>query len=231
MTENEQWARKFARKLDKNWKPRWEIYDDFVINLQNPQHICLDLGCGNNDELSPDSEFHFKFGMDLLSPKPDNTGKIPFARSDLYILPLKAKSVDVVLLRYVAEHIGDPRQAFSEIHRVLKPGGKVLILTTNRNSPLILLPGLIPYPLRKKLITYVFKAKDEDIFPTWHRLNSRSDFSKLKDLFEIEKWTYLQDVNWSRKWLFILLFLFHLKTKWLGLRFLQSNILTILKKK
>jgi 2-polyprenyl-3-methyl-5-hydroxy-6-metoxy-1,4-benzoquinol methylase len=46
-------------------------------------------------------------------------------------LPLATGSVDVVILSEVIEHIVDTDSAIDEIHRVLRPGGRLLLSTPN----------------------------------------------------------------------------------------------------
>ncbi|MEV6791473.1 methyltransferase domain-containing protein [Streptomyces sp. NPDC051320] len=41
-------------------------------------------------------------------------------------LPLRDGSVDAVLLRYVLQHLPDPKPALAEVARVLRPGGRVI---------------------------------------------------------------------------------------------------------
>jgi len=51
---------------------------------------------------------------------------------DLMKMPFKAKSFDIVVSSEVIEHVTDPRKAISEMYRVLKPGGILIITTPNR---------------------------------------------------------------------------------------------------
>jgi SAM-dependent methyltransferase len=49
--------------------------------------------------------------------------------ADIQQSPLVDASVDYVVLDTVLEHVPNPRQVVSEIHRVLKPGGQLLCIT------------------------------------------------------------------------------------------------------
>ena len=53
---------------------------------------------------------------------------IVFKRGELEKLPLDAASVDVAILSQALHHAADPTQAMAEAARVLRPGGKVLVL-------------------------------------------------------------------------------------------------------
>ncbi len=53
---------------------------------------------------------------------------IRFVESDAHTLPLANSSVDVVACRHAAHHFIDAPQAVSEWARILKPGGKLLLI-------------------------------------------------------------------------------------------------------
>jgi SAM-dependent methyltransferase len=49
--------------------------------------------------------------------------------ADAHALPFEDGTFEIVILREVLEHVRDPRQVLSELHRVLKPGGQLLLST------------------------------------------------------------------------------------------------------
>jgi SAM-dependent methyltransferase len=51
-------------------------------------------------------------------------------------LPLSDESVDLVLMVTTICFVDDPKRAFEEIHRILKPGGSVLVGFVDRETPL-----------------------------------------------------------------------------------------------
>lgn len=58
---------------------------------------------------------------------------------DIHALPLQDASIDAIICSSVLEHVRDPLQAMREIHRVLKPGGKLFLYV----------PSTYPYHARK----------------------------------------------------------------------------------
>jgi SAM-dependent methyltransferase len=230
MQKNEIWARNIIKRFDPTYKPRWEIFDQNIERLQSESFACLDLGCGSNQVLENHLHFRKKIELDILTPLPNKKRDNPFIQSDLYKLPFKQDSFDLILLRFVVEHMENPAKAFSEIARILKNGGQILILTTNIISPFIFISKLFPYRIRKLIMLMLYKVKDDDVFPTFHKLNNIFAFRRLAPFLKIEDWQYLQDANWSRKLIFFLFFSWHLFTKWLHLTYLRTNILVTLKK-
>lgn len=75
--------------------------------------VALNLGSGNSD-----------FGNDLL-----NVDLLPYQNVDIICdienIPFKDNSVDYIINIAVLEHVPNPQKVISEIHRILKPGGKI----------------------------------------------------------------------------------------------------------
>lgn len=97
----------------------------------------LDLGCGNGAiigemmKINPDAEY---IGIDTSYSKIEEARmNLPSATfhaiGDGEYYPLLQNSVDFIFCSEVIEHILDVGHAFSEMSRVLKPKGKVLITT------------------------------------------------------------------------------------------------------
>lgn len=56
-------------------------------------------------------------------------------QGDLHDLDEPNSSVDVALLNEVLEHVPDDYRALQQVHRVLKPGGRVIVFSPNRFYP------------------------------------------------------------------------------------------------
>jgi SAM-dependent methyltransferase len=56
--------------------------------------------------------------------------RVSFAVADLTRLPYAAGAFDAVVCGWVLEHLPDPRPGLRELARVLRPGGKLLLLST-----------------------------------------------------------------------------------------------------
>ena len=51
--------------------------------------------------------------------------------ADAYAMPLRNESFDTVLLIALLEHTSDPRRILTEAHRVLRPGGHMVVVVPN----------------------------------------------------------------------------------------------------
>jgi SAM-dependent methyltransferase len=91
----------------------------FIQNQANERYT-LDIGCAN----SPYSHyFPNRVGFDIVpGPGVDVVG-------DAHSLPFPDASFEQILCTEVLEHLHTPEQAIAEMHRVLKPGGIILLTT------------------------------------------------------------------------------------------------------
>lgn len=102
----------------------------------------LDLGCGYNGDLLTSLKDYIREGGGIdLSVNPKSNLKQ--GRVDAQ-LPFADKSFDVVTALAIIEHVNDPEMMLSEILRVLKPSGMVLITTPS-------MAGKLPLELMAKL--------------------------------------------------------------------------------
>jgi ubiquinone/menaquinone biosynthesis C-methylase UbiE len=109
------------------------------FSLHNCRRI-LDAGCGNGRysrfllrEASPDALITgFDYSQQMLARARSRLGpgRISQVAADLTHLPYADQSFDAVVCGWVLEHLPDPRSGLRELARVLCPGGKLLLLTT-----------------------------------------------------------------------------------------------------
>ena len=117
------------------------IYQRHLIAYKEAAKIIsgtvLEVGSGEGYgimELAPKAEHYIavdKYNTDI-SDELNEANNITFIQSE--VPPLKGiedNSVDFVVTFQVIEHIQDDERFLQEIHRVLKPGGKVILTTPN----------------------------------------------------------------------------------------------------
>jgi SAM-dependent methyltransferase len=94
--------------------------------------------------------------------------------------PVVSGSIDFVFSDNVLEHVGDPAQYFEEVHRVLRRGGFFVARTPSVWSYPILASRLIPNALHAAVLRRVQSGRrEEDVFPTVYRANSRRRLRRL----------------------------------------------------
>lgn len=87
--------------------------------------------------------------LDRLRPLAQDHPNIRFVHDDITRASVNSNSFDLVLCTEVIEHIRDADAALAEMHRILRPGGSLILSTPQRFSPLELtakiafLPGVI----------------------------------------------------------------------------------------
>lgn len=128
-----------AQYAKGGWGRRyWDFRDRVILDfLASTDTDILDLGCGEGLTLEkimrrfPAARVR---GIDVL---PDNIAicrsfNLPVETGDVYDLNAIAdSSQDAVLFIEVIEHLDRPERALSEIHRILKPGGKLIVVFPN----------------------------------------------------------------------------------------------------
>ena len=154
----------------------WETYHEWIARLLKPGMTVLEVGCGRGD-IDPFPWDHHR-GLRLIGLDPD-----PAARANPQIdefiesesaseWPVEPGAVDLVVARYVIEHVAQPGAFLSNVRRVLKPGGRFLFLAPNLQHPAILLSHLLPVAAKRTLLGVTMGTADDDVFPTFYRMNS-----------------------------------------------------------
>ncbi len=102
---------------------------------------------------------------------------------------------DVVTLRMAAEHVTDPDGAVAAFARLTKPGGRVVIFTVNRWSPIPIITWLVPFRLHHLPKRFLWRANPKDTFPVAYRMNTRKELSQVfgRHGFRESEFGYLDD--------------------------------------
>jgi ubiquinone/menaquinone biosynthesis C-methylase UbiE len=158
----------------------------------------IDLGCGHQmfaewmgrEEQELAERASVLVGVDLDF---DSLRKNRFAhlriKANLEQLPIPACSFDLVTANMVMEHVEHPKTVLQEAHRVLGPGGLLVFHTPNRFNPAVRVAGITPKALKNRIVWLLEGRKEEDIFPTFYRVNSIQEIQTLaaESGFEVRK--------------------------------------------
>ncbi len=67
-------------------------------------------------------------------------GRVSFIHASVLNTTLAHESADVVVSQFVFQHLYQPREALAEVHRILKPGGRLLVIDVDENMTDIIYP-------------------------------------------------------------------------------------------
>ena len=135
-------SRCFFQTVGSNWESvRGDLFgssftSNALLSLLNPSLQVVDIGCGIGNVASliapyvarviaVDREFSM---LDEARGRPGLANNIEFLEADAMSLPLADGSADVALFCLVLHHMEVPTDAISESARIVKSGGRILIV-------------------------------------------------------------------------------------------------------
>ncbi|MDO8648255.1 MAG: methyltransferase domain-containing protein [Candidatus Peregrinibacteria bacterium] len=180
MNRQEYWRQQYKARRP-GWQDSQTVYRELIGRYVTPQTALLDIGCG-----------HTEFLREVFERTPHTYGLDPDARAlehntvlrnlvcgSAEAIPFPDAMFDLVTLAWVLEHLEDPQRVFAEIHRVLKPGGRVIFLTPNTWNYNVWIIRAIPNAFHDFLTTRLYGRQEHDTFPTRYRVNSIRTIEKL----------------------------------------------------
>jgi ubiquinone/menaquinone biosynthesis C-methylase UbiE/DNA-binding transcriptional ArsR family regulator len=128
-----------AGRFDRSYGPgrSWQAFGQLLLRLLPPL-VVADLGAGEGllSELLArrckkviavdNSEKIVEFG--IAKAKKNGLKNLEFRLGDLQDPPLEPQSVDLIVLSQALHHAKQPDQSLVACHRILKPGGQIMIL-------------------------------------------------------------------------------------------------------
>jgi len=133
--QQSQWTGPFRHHLLKRRAYVDGLLSDYVRTATRPL-IGLDIGCGDGTHLEwlrgyvselYASDYNI---MRLVRARTFNQARCLFM-ADITNYPVNDNTFDVIFFNHVLEHIPDDVSALAELHRVLKPGGLLVLGTPN----------------------------------------------------------------------------------------------------
>jgi ubiquinone/menaquinone biosynthesis C-methylase UbiE len=173
-----------SRVMQEYWAKRGDDvhrYKARLAELVKPGMRILHAGCGwdKRDISRPYSGSCKVIGIDS-DPRVASMFHSEFHLGSLAHMPFEPDSFDLVFCEYVVEHLENPLAAFREIQRVLKPGGRILVLTPNLYSYKVIAAACTPHRFHIWMGRIRFgRGQEADMYPTLYRCNTVRGFRRL----------------------------------------------------
>ena len=176
------WTEWIDDKCYSGFQSNWddELFRERILTRIDQSHEVLDMGAGAGIV----AQMNFKgiasrvCGIDpdervLTNPCLDE-GKVAFGED----VPYPDESFDLIFADNVLEHLPEPEKVFSEVYRLLRPGGVFLAKTPNKYHYMPLIARFTPHRFHE----WVNKWRGReggDVFPTKYQANTEGDIRKL----------------------------------------------------
>jgi SAM-dependent methyltransferase len=141
----------------------------------------LEIGCGREAPVL--SAYRGRgarlIGLDLVefsNPNPE----LELLHGDVSDMSLIASgSIDIAFSRSVMEHVSNIEACYSEVSRVLVPGGHYIFLTPSFWDYGSLIAHLTPNKFHQKVVKFSEGRAEQDTFPTAYRSNTETAIRNL----------------------------------------------------
>ncbi len=150
-----------------------------VKSCVKPEYRVLDAGCGKGSGLNLKGTCEYVVGYDIDDDVLLNTEVDRAIQGDVVNLDLPSESFDLVVCAWLMEHVSDPERSFEELARVLKPGGRILLVTPNLYHYSMIVSRLTPYGFHEWFLHKIGGEGHNHGFPTYYRANTRGKLKRL----------------------------------------------------
>ncbi len=176
------------RKLVPELRYSQLIFEEELANYVEAEMNWLDVGCGHQllpawrlDEeraLVGQAKMIVGIDPDLASLK----RHVSISRrivGSASALPFDDGCFDLVTANMVVEHLDNPVRQFSEIIRVLRPGGRFVFHTVNRSGYFARMRKLVPDRLAKTMAALLDGRSAEDVYGVHYLANDEPELTRL----------------------------------------------------
>jgi ubiquinone/menaquinone biosynthesis C-methylase UbiE len=230
--------------LDPDTIDSHRVYAELVRDVIQPDSAWLEVGCGHDVfvpwvrsavDLTEKCSFVVGIDYDFDSLRKNHLIQNRVV-GDLLALPCCDRTFDHITANMVMEHVADPVKALQSIDRLLKPDGVFIFHTPNYWHYWTFFNSLVPQKLKNKLIEFVEQRSEDDVFPTFYRLNTVKSITRAANKAGL-RIRHLHRVSSSSSGAIFLLgplIVFHLLfrrlTRWKLLENFRDNFIVVLEK-
>lgn len=162
-----------------------DVYEALVASLVTPGCRWLDVGGGRDVFPSHPrlaAELATRVGVLVgVDPSP-NVHENPYVHRKVqaFIEDYAAdEPFDLLTLRMVAEHIMNPDAATAALARLTRPGGRMVVYTVNKLTPLAAAAWAVPFRFHHAVKRVLWRTDEKDTFPVAYRMNTRAALRRL----------------------------------------------------
>ncbi|HMQ03349.1 MAG TPA: methyltransferase domain-containing protein [Pyrinomonadaceae bacterium] len=166
------------------------LFEEVLERSVSETTVWLDVGCGH--QLLPSWRIEYEralvertrciVGIDPYHPSIVRHSSITKrVAGSASALPFENATFDLVTANMVVEHLDDPQRQFSEIVRVLKPGGRFVFHTVNRAGYFARMRAIVPDRLAKPLAGILDGRSSADVFGVHYLANRESEIYELSE--------------------------------------------------
>lgn len=187
------------RTFYHEYQDRWDDIElrQWVLNRLSPESEVLDIGAGrgHKDEMDLKKRCKFVAGVDpdraVLSNRFVHEARVQ--EPPRYEIPYPANRFDLVYCNSVIEHLDEPDRFFSDVLRVLKPGGTFIAKTPNRYHYVAQIASVTPHWFHA-FYNRMRGRETIDTFPTYYKCNTRNQIWKTAQAagFEVKRISILE---------------------------------------
>lgn len=174
------------------------IYQNVLESTISSESLWLDIGCGHQllppwrleQERSLVQRARSIVGVDYDREGLSKHKTISLrAQATADNIPFVDAYFDVATANMVVEHLDNPRVQFTEISRVLRPGGIFVFHTVNETGYFAQLRKFVPNFLVKRLVKFLDGRDSEDVFTVYYKANSEKNIRIAAETagFEVER--------------------------------------------
>lgn len=187
--------------ISKRARHPQRIYFDRVRQSLNGETRWMDVGCGRRlapwwmkgqAEIEADlkSRARFVIGVDPdLGALGDNRSLPLRVNADAARLPFSDCSFDLVTSNMVFEHVEAPLALLREIRRVLRRGGRLIILTPNWLDIVTIAARITPNRWHPAVVSRMEERGAADVYPTHFRFNRPATIERLLREAGFKQWS------------------------------------------
>jgi len=179
----------------QGYRGPYHEYESLVLDLLGPDMSLLDVGCGR---AFPMAEKWLSTGARVcgIDPVADPSAAVPEGAEVIEggseEMPFGDQEFDVITSCAVLEHLEMPAKVFQEFYRVLKAGGRTVLLTPSKYDYVSVAAQLMPNRFHAKVVSATEGRDEVDTFPTFYRANSHKQLRRLaaNTGFKLQKFEY-----------------------------------------